>query len=127
MKYDARLRALDELLKEVGRYCHPDAPIEYVAISKNKFPHYGYKNKLMAELYNPFKTSTKVSVKLEIDDREVELIKDPVLDGRLEVVVRRRPRNSLLTFREVVSILHHIEVLLEEEIEWETPFPRGSC
>ncbi|MEM0285179.1 MAG: hypothetical protein QXZ22_02435 [Sulfolobales archaeon] len=127
MKYDSRLRALDELLREVGKYCHPDAPIEYIVISRNAFLHRNYKSEIMKKLYDPSKAGVKVSLKLEVNGREVELVKDPVLSGRLEVVVKRRPRNDTLTFKEVVSILQSIEALLEEKVDWGYPFPRGSC
>lgn len=127
MKYDARLRALDELLRDVGRYCHLDAPIEYVVISKRRFQHFIHRNRLMAELFNPSKAEVKVSIKLEVDGREVELIKDPALEGRLEVIARRNQRDTMLTYKEVATILNHIDALLEEEVDWETPFPRGSC
>lgn len=127
MRYDARLRRLDELLEEAGRYCHPDAPLEYVVVSRSRFQRGRYESKLLAELYDPSRAGDKVSVKLEVDGREVELVKDPVLDDRFQVVVRRSPRNARLTFREVASILSRIEELLGEEIDWGTPFPRGSC
>lgn len=43
----------------------------------------------MIELYSPPKAEVKVNIELESDGREVELAKDPTLEGRLEVVVRR--------------------------------------
>ncbi|MEM0038715.1 MAG: hypothetical protein QXX81_02420 [Zestosphaera sp.] len=120
-------RKLDNELLNIRKYCHPDAPTEYIVISKDTLPHKEYENPLMAELYGPSKFGVKISLKTLVDGREVELIKDPILDGKLEVVVRRQPRNTTLTFKEVFAILHKVEELLGVKIEWRRPFPRGSC
>lgn len=127
MEENNSYRKLDEELLHIRRYCHPDAPTEYIVISKNSLPHKKYKNSLMAELYGESKSSVKVSLKTLVNGREVELIKDPLLDSKLEVVIKRQPRNTILTFREVFEILHTVEELLGVEIGWKRAFPRGSC
>ncbi len=127
MEGDSDYRKLDNELLNIRRYCYPDAPTEYIVISKNTLPHKRYENPLMAKLYGQSKSGVKVSIKTLINSREVELIKDPILEDKLEVVVRRRPRNTTLTFKEVFEILHKVEELLGVKIEWRRPFPRGSC
>ncbi len=119
-------RKLDELLNHKG-FCRPDVPIEYIVVSKDSLPHGGYENPFMAELYEPSKSGTKISIKTLVNGREVELVKDPILEGRLVLVVRRRPRDTVLTFKEVLEILLKVEELLGVKIEWGRPFPRGSC
>lgn len=63
MKYDARLERLDELLEEVGRYCYPGAPLEYVVVSGSRFQRGRYENELLAELYDPSRAGDGVCVK----------------------------------------------------------------
>lgn len=127
MEENSDYRKLDEELLHARMYCHPDAPTEYIVISKNVLQHKRYENPIMAELYGESKSNEKVSLKILVNGREVELIKDPLLDGKLEVVIKRQPQNTILTFREVFEILHAVKELLGVEIEWKRPFPRGSC
>lgn len=118
---------LDRLLLSIRKYCHPDAPKEYVVISKKAIPHGKYDSPPLSVLYDISKANVKVSYNMVINGREVELVKDPALDGRLVVVVRRGSRGGLLTFGEVFEILQTLEGVLGIKIEWGRPFPRGSC
>jgi len=68
----------------------------------------------------------KASVKLLIDGRGVEIVRRPGLEGRLEVVVKREPKNSILMYKEVYSILSEVEKHIGMKIVWEKPFSRGS-
>jgi len=120
-------REYDIKLKEVEIYCHPDAPTEIIVYSKNSFQFSRYKSKIMNELYNENKKNEKVRIVTNINGREVELTRNPIMSGRLTVIIHRAPKDAPLTFVEAREILKEIEKMLEIEIEWSKPFPRGSC
>jgi len=122
-----KIKKLDEmLLSMAGKYCHPDAPKEFIIISEEPIKPETCESDLLKQL-NLADNENKVTVKLQIEGREVEIIKRPELDGRLEVVIKREPKNTTLTYGEVYSILGICEKLLGIKIAWKKPFPRGSC
>jgi hypothetical protein len=103
---------LDRDLLSIKNYCHPDAPTEFIVISENAVLD---------------RNDTKKVETMIVKDRYVEIIKDPQLGGRLEVVIKRAPKNTLLTYSEVYEILQEIARKIGSEIRWKRPFPRGSC
>ena len=105
-------RKLDKDLLNIKSYCHPDAPKEFIVISENVVLGKNYDKSVETML---------------IKDRYVEIIKDPLLCGKLEVVIKRSPKNTLLTYSEVFEILQEVTAKLGVEIKWKRPFPRGSC
>jgi len=122
-------KRMDKLLlslKEKG-FCQPDAPKEIIIISEEPLEHKVYENEILRKLYDPSKVNEKRTHILIINGREVEIIKDPLLDGRLEVVVKRYPKNTLLTFSEAYNIIEELQRILELNLHWKRPFPRGSC
>jgi len=118
---------LDGILLSIRRYCHPDAPKEYVVISRDAIPCGDYSYPKVSELCKALELGVKVVTKLIVKGREVELVADPILDGRVAVFVRREPRGDLLTFSEVHEILQSLEGILGVRVTWGRPFPRGSC
>jgi hypothetical protein len=118
---------LDRILLSVRSYCHPDAPREYVVVSRDTLQCRGISNQVVAELCRALELGTKASVRLIVRGREVELTADPVLGGRLAVFVRREPSGGFLTFKEVYDILQTLEGILGVRVAWGRPFPRGSC
>jgi hypothetical protein len=118
---------LDRILLSVRIYCHPDAPREYVVVSRDTLQCGGVGNQVVAELCRALELGTKASVRLVVRGREVELTADPVLGGRLVVFVRREPGGGFLTFREVYEVLQTLESTLGVRVTWGRPFPRGSC
>ena len=120
-------RGYDIKLKEVEVYCHPDAPTEIIVHSKNSFQFSQYKSQIMNELYNESKENEKVAVVININGRKVELIRNPIMSGRLTVIIHRVPKDTPLTFVEAREVLKEVEKILGIEIEWSKPFPRGSC
>jgi len=118
---------LDRILLSVRSYCHPDAPREYVVVSRDAFQCGGVSNQVVAELCRALELGTKASVRLVVRGREVELTADPALGGRLAVFVRREPGGGFLTFREVYEVLQTLEGTLGVRVTWGRPFPRGSC
>lgn len=108
------IRKLDKDLISIKSYCHPDAPKEFIVISENVVVESG-------------RDYTKSVEAVLIRDRYVEIIRDPLLGGKLEVVIKRDPKNTLLTYSEVFEILQEVTRKLGVEIKWKRPFPRGSC
>jgi hypothetical protein len=103
---------LDKELLNLRRYCHPDAPNEFIVISENAIP---------------VKNDTKKVESMVVRGRYVEIIYDPQLSGKLEVIIKRAPKNTLLTYSEVYEILQEITRKAGFDIKWKRPFPRGSC
>jgi hypothetical protein len=118
---------LDRTLLSIRSYCHPDAPREYVVVSRDALQCGGVSNQVVAELCRALELGTKASVRLIVRGREVELTADPVLGGRLAAFVRREPGGGFLTFREVYEVLQTLESTLGVRVTWGRPFPRGSC
>jgi len=118
---------LDRILLSVRSYRHPDAPREYVVVSRDTLQCGGVSNQVVAELCRALELGTKASVRLVVRGREVELTADPVLGGRLAVFVRREPSGGFLNFKEVYDILQTLEGILGVRVAWGRPFPRGSC
>ena len=122
-------RMLDKkLLERLKYYCHPDAPKEIIVHSKNVFDFSeDYKSEIMRELFDPSKRDVKVTYDIEIKGRNVTIMRDPVMNGRITVIIYREPKNATLTFSEAYEILKHVEKILDVNIPWGKPFPRGSC
>ena len=120
---------LDKVLLSIKKYCHPDAPKEFIVLSKEpiNIKAEDLQNELVKELFNPLREDEKTAIKLILNDREVEIIRDPLLEGKLEVVVKREPKGTFLTYKEVYEILKKCEEALGLKISWKRPFPRGSC
>jgi hypothetical protein len=118
---------LDRILLSIRSYCHPDAPREYVVVSRDALQCGGVSNQVVAELCRALELGTKASVRLIVRGREVELTADPALGGRLAAFVRREPGGGFLTFREVYEVLQTLESTLGVRVTWGRPFPRGSC
>lgn len=117
-----------KLIERLKYYCHPDAPKEIIVHSKNVFDFSeDYKSEIMRELFDPSKRDVKVTRDIEIKGRKVTIMRDPVMEGRITVIVHREPKNTTLTFSEAYGILKHVEKVLGINISWEKPFPRGSC
>jgi len=122
-------RMLDKkLLERLKYYCHPDAPKEIIVHSKNVFDFSeDYKSEIMRKLFDPSKRDVKVTYDIEIKGRNVTIMRDPVMNGRITVIIHREPKNNTLTFSEAYEILKHVEKILDVNIPWGKPFPRGSC
>lgn len=117
----------DSLLNEVKPYCHPDVPIEIVVQSKDPIHFSKHHKSVMKELYDESRKNGRISIIMELDGRQVELIRNPVMNARLTVIIHRKPKDEQLTFREAKNILKEVEKILGIEIKWGRPFPRGSC
>lgn len=118
---------LDRILLSIRSYCHPDAPREYVAVSRSTLPCGNRSSPLVSELCRALELGAKASARLVLGGREVELVVDPALGGRVAAFVRRKPREDLLTFSEVYAVLQSLESVLGVKVTWGRPFPRGSC
>lgn len=118
---------LDKILLSVRSYCHPDAPREYVAVSRSTLPCGDRSSPLVSELCRALELGAKASARLVVGGREVEIVVDSALGGRVAAFVRREPRVDLLTFSEVYAVLRSLEDTLGVRIGWGRPFPRGSC
>jgi len=117
-----------KLLEGLKYYCHPDAPKEIIVHSKNAFQFSEeYKSEIMRKLFDPSKKHVKVTHEMEINGRKVTIMRDPVMDGKITVIIHREPKNATLTFSEAYKILKRIEEILGVNISWGEPFPRGSC
>lgn len=102
-------------------------PVEIVIHSVQAFEFKEYKNNILRKLYALKTKYKKVAVFTKIDGRKVDIIKDPVMEGHLTVIIHREPKNVRLTLAEAEKIIGKVEKLLEVSIEWGKPFPRGSC
>ena len=107
-------RKLDKDLLDIKNFCYPDAPKEFIVVSEDT---------ILSKEESTKKTNEEAIVR----GRHVEIIRDPQLGGKLVVVIKRTPKNTLLTYSEVYEILQEIEETLGVKIKWRRPFPRGSC
>jgi len=122
-------KRMDVLLLQVSEkgFCSSDVPKEIIIISEKPLKHELYENEILRKLYDPEKVNKKMAHKLLLDNRWVEVIKDPLLDGRLEVIIKREPSMALLTFSEAYNIINKLQKMLGLDLQWRRPFPRGSC
>ncbi|MBS7281331.1 MAG: hypothetical protein KIH09_16055 [Candidatus Freyarchaeota archaeon] len=123
-------KEMDKLLLEVKEkgFCSSDAPKEIIIISKEPLKYNKvHENDILRKLYDPNKVKEKVTYNLLIENREVEVINDPLLDEKLEVIVKREPSIVPLTFGETYNIINKLQKMLGLNLRWKRPFPRGSC
>jgi len=111
---------LEGLLRSRG-FCRPDAPNEIVVISRDpvdwgREPLKGLRG-----------GGGRASMNFLIRGRSAEVVWNPVLDGRVEVVIRSGPKGGRVSFLEARQILEEVEALLGIKPVWGRPFPRGSC